>query len=918
MPLPEDTILENRYRIDGLLARGGMGAIYRAFDTNLNTPVAIKENFFQTPEHVVQFKQEALILARLRHPALPRVIQHFSVDDPNAHSDMERRRQYLVMDFIEGENLWEVVQRRGQPLEVNEALNYIIQVCAAVDYLHRQSPPIIHRDIKPQNIKITPQRQAVLVDFGIAKQVVSGVTRTHVGAQGITPGFSPPEQYNKGTSAASDIYALGATLYAIVSGQKPPDSFRLFTSAEQLTPLPRLNAGLPSRLWQAVQHAMQLESTQRPASVVVWQKELESIREGLNGSAEKGDVTITVSGQKKEALDGATLFDTTGADSQAVYWLVDAAGMGYPIGERPLVIGRHSGADIVLEELGVSRSHARLRLENGRCMVLDNGSANGTFINNRRLGQAWTSLNPGDLLAIGSARFYLTATRPARVYALKSGSAEAAIPAAEPGYTTRPTEISAPPPPPRPRSKRSLKLLWLALVVIILLAGLAGGGYFIATQPQWLASLGMGPAIAARTATVTATPPTASATNTPNPTDTPSPTATPAGLAATVTPRPTGSEQDSVSLTKPTATPTASPTRTSTTQAGPSPTVTRVPTRTPAASGPTAIPLATVDAVSQIGSREVIDVELNPQNPNEVYALVKGDGIYHRAGSGAWGKLTVDAASLVALEIDPNNPRTLYAPTWNAVLKSTDGGNTWDAKMGGLVANRTVDVVAVHPENPSILYAGIGETLVVSTDGGQNWSSQEYGIGLGVARFYEIAIDPLNPDIIYVGGEAGSVYKSENGGRNFSQAPYNTGKGVFGLAVHPRQSGVVLAGINKAEAGILRAENGWDFVSVSTGLIYGGADSAYSALVFAPSNPQIVYAGSGFESDRDAKGIFKSSDGGQTWNSISNGLAVNSGTGYPHYVKAMAVHPRNENVVYAATGGGLYRTDDGGATWQLQ
>ncbi len=915
MPLPEDTILEKRYRIDGLLARGGMGAIYRAFDTNLNTPVAIKENFFQTPEHVVQFKQEALILARLRHPALPRVIQHFSVDDSATGSDYDRRRQYLVMDFIEGENLWEVFQRRGQPLEVNEALNYIIQVCAAVDYLHRQSPPIIHRDIKPQNIKITPQKQAVLVDFGIAKQVTSGVTRTHVGAQGITPGFSPPEQYNKGTTAASDIYALAATLYAILTGQKPPDSVRLFTGGAKLQPLPQFNASLPPRLWQAVQHAMQLEPTQRPASVAVWQKELESIRATLNLSSPDVDDTISVVVKAKEVMPGGDARYNAAAGDAALYWLVDAAGMGYPIGDRPLVIGRHSEADIVLEDLGVSRSHARLRLENGRCMVMDNGSANGTSINNRRLGLEWTALNPGDLLAVGAARFYLTATKPARVYAVKPAAAGAQALEQGQGQTTRPTIVSAAP-PPKPKPKRNLKLVWLAAGIILLLTALAAGGYWVATQPQLQQTLGMISADAPKTPTPTPAPSTATA----RPTATPAPTEPPAGLGQTVTPKPTGSQQDTVSVApKATATIAASPTRVKTVKPSPSPTATRTATRAPAAaSGPTAIPLATVDSINQIGAREVIDVALNPKNSAEVYALVKGDGVYRRAGNGPWGKLNVDAASLIALKIDPNNPSVLYGPTWNAVLKSTDGGNTWDAKMSGLVANRTVDVVTVHPTNSSILYAGIGETLVVSTDAGQNWSSQEYGAGLGVARFYQIVVDPLNTDTVYVGGEAGSVYKSENGGRNFSQAPYNTGKGVYGLAVHPSRAGVVLAGINKAEAGILRTENGWDFDSASDGLIYGGADSAYSAIVFAPGNPQIVYAGSGYESDRDSKGLFKSTDSGQTWSRINNGIAVNPNTGYPHYVKAIAVHPRNENLVYAATGSGLYRSENGGATWQLQ
>jgi photosystem II stability/assembly factor-like uncharacterized protein len=232
--------------------------------------------------------------------------------------------------------------------------------------------------------------------------------------------------------------------------------------------------------------------------------------------------------------------------------------------------------------------------------------------------------------------------------------------------------------------------------------------------------------------------------------------------------------------------------------------------------------------------------------------------------------------------------------------------------MEGLVANRTVDVLAVDPKNPATLYAGIGETLVVSTDGGTSWSSSGYGNGLGVARFYELIIDPFNSDIIYVAGLAGSVYKSEDGGHNFAQMPFNTGRGVFGLAAHPAQNGVYLAGINSPEAGIIKTVNGWDFEPVSNGLIYGGADSAYSALVYAPSNPDIVYAGSGYENNENAKGIFKSIDGGDSW------FRINSGISSTYYVKAMVVHPTNADIVFAATGGGLFKSVDGGANWILK
>ncbi|MBN1994381.1 MAG: serine/threonine protein kinase [Anaerolineae bacterium] len=267
MPLPEDTILESRYRIDRLLAHGGMGAVYKGFDTNLLVPVAIKENFLQTPQSIRQFEQEALILARLHHPALPRVTHHFHFEG----------QQYLVMDFVEGEDLWEIVKKQGYPLNEGEALEFIIQVCQAMSYLHRQNPPIIHRDIKPQNIKVTPEGQAVLVDFGIAKQAEAD-SHTSTGARGVTPGFSPPEQYSGvGTTPASDIYSLGATLYAILTGKRPPDSVSLLVNRAKFEPPNKINPKLSAQVCQAIGHAMQPQPADRPQAVIAWQKELEAI-----------------------------------------------------------------------------------------------------------------------------------------------------------------------------------------------------------------------------------------------------------------------------------------------------------------------------------------------------------------------------------------------------------------------------------------------------------------------------------------------------------------------------------------------------------------------------------------------------------------------------------------------------------------
>ena len=279
MPLPEDTILENRYRIDRLLAHGGMGAIYRGFDRNLDIPVAIKENFFQTPQSIRQFEQEARILARLHHPNLPRVIDHFTADG----------QQYLVMDYIEGTDLWETVKSQKQPLDEKQALNYIIQVCDAVSYLHQYNPPIIHRDIKPQNIKITPNGRAMLVDFGIAKMTKDD-SRTSTGARGITPGFSPPEQYSgSGTTTASDIYSLGATLYALLTGKKPPDSVSLLVNQSSFEPPDKLNARLSPQVCQAILQAMRPQPQERPQSVAEWQEQLQAIIDEPTVLREDGD-----------------------------------------------------------------------------------------------------------------------------------------------------------------------------------------------------------------------------------------------------------------------------------------------------------------------------------------------------------------------------------------------------------------------------------------------------------------------------------------------------------------------------------------------------------------------------------------------------------------------------------------------------
>ena len=160
MTLETGSVLNNRYRIVKQLGQGGFGAVYRAWDISLERPCAIKENLGTTDEAQRQFKREATILANVVHPNLPRVTDHFII---------QGQGQYLVMDYVEGEDLQSMLERTGAPLPTHQVLSWIGQVCDALSYLHSQNPPIIHRDIKPANIRITPGGQAMLVDFGIAK-----------------------------------------------------------------------------------------------------------------------------------------------------------------------------------------------------------------------------------------------------------------------------------------------------------------------------------------------------------------------------------------------------------------------------------------------------------------------------------------------------------------------------------------------------------------------------------------------------------------------------------------------------------------------------------------------------------------------------------------------------------------------------
>ncbi len=271
MPLKPGTKLKQRYRIEGVLGQGGMGAVYRAFDINLGVDVAVKENLFTTAEYARQFELEAKILASLRHPNLPRVTDHFVI---------EGEGQYLVMDYIQGVDLRERLERDGSTSE-EEAVPWFLQICDALDYLHSRVPSILHRDIKPGNIKIMPDDRAMLVDFGLAKIVEKGGTTT-TGAKAMTPGFSPPEQYGTGrTDPRTDVYSLGATMYAALTAAIPEDAIEQAMGREKLTPIRKRNPAISRSVARVIEKALEVDPKDRYQSIA---EMANAIREAVGSS----------------------------------------------------------------------------------------------------------------------------------------------------------------------------------------------------------------------------------------------------------------------------------------------------------------------------------------------------------------------------------------------------------------------------------------------------------------------------------------------------------------------------------------------------------------------------------------------------------------------------------------------------------
>ena len=339
-----------------------MGAVYQATDMRLRSTVALKETLVEGDAFRKAFEREAHLLASLRHAALPVVSDHFN----------EGEGQFLVMQYIPGEDLSKLCEANGGPFPVSVVLRWADQLLDALEYLHERNPPVVHRDIKPQNIKLTVDGRVVLLDFGLAKSTGSLHTMTTKSVHGHTPEYAPIEQvHGEGTDERSDVYSLAATLYTLLA-YRPPARAPMRASAalegrpDPLVPLPQINPAVPVAVWEVIQWGMSLMREKRPNTA-------RAMRKALHDSL-RGTGILTQPAKSPSAGDqGATWVENT-----AELWLGNTnpqAGGGATDGPRgharPTVAQEsgHSGAETsysapTAETLMSPEMFARTQLDN--------------------------------------------------------------------------------------------------------------------------------------------------------------------------------------------------------------------------------------------------------------------------------------------------------------------------------------------------------------------------------------------------------------------------------------------------------------------------------------------------------------------------------------------------------------------------
>lgn len=260
--LSSGTIIHERYQIESLVGQGAMGAVYAATDLRLGHTVALKHTRIPGPAGAAALDREAQILTHLAHPNLPAVTDTF----------VAAEGQCLVMTYVPGPTLADLLEEWGTGFAPATVLAWADQILTVLDYLHSQQPPVLHRDIKPQNLKLTPEGQVILLDFGLAR---GQLFQTRIAGQrsvvGYTLPYAPLEQIRgEDTDPRSDLFALASTLYHLLLSTPPPDALARAAAliAGQPDPLtrPLTTAGLPPRLSTVLATTLTLDPSGRPDS----------------------------------------------------------------------------------------------------------------------------------------------------------------------------------------------------------------------------------------------------------------------------------------------------------------------------------------------------------------------------------------------------------------------------------------------------------------------------------------------------------------------------------------------------------------------------------------------------------------------------------------------------------------------------
>jgi len=320
--LSDNTLLQGRYLIVEQIGRGGMGAVYKATDLRLRATVALKETLVGGELLLKAFEREAQLLAGLRHPALPRVSDHF----------IEETGQFLVMEFIPGDDLATMLLKRGTPYPFGDVLRWGDQLLDALDYLHSRQPPVVHRDIKPQNMKLTDRGEIILLDFGLAKGAAMQTRVTGTSSIfGYTPHYAPLEQIQgTGTDPRSDLYSLAATLYHLLTGQSPIDALtraaaKINDESDPLLPASILTPDVPPAVADVLTRAMAQNASQRYPTAVAMRA---ALRDSITGQLTP---PVNSAGMTTRLEHPPLVMVSGGADIQASRPLSQPGATGVPL-----------------------------------------------------------------------------------------------------------------------------------------------------------------------------------------------------------------------------------------------------------------------------------------------------------------------------------------------------------------------------------------------------------------------------------------------------------------------------------------------------------------------------------------------------------------------------------------------------------